>query len=68
MVLHFSDVNIEEFTIHVITSTLKSFFRELPEPLLTFELYDEFVQASGMCTGSWNAFDIAEKSWKEIEL
>ena len=25
---------------------LKSFFREIPEPLLTYELYDEFLRAA----------------------
>ena len=40
-------MNIEEHPIHVLTTALKCFFRELPEPLLTFELYDEFLQASG---------------------
>jgi hypothetical protein len=42
-----SDISIEEFAVHVLTSTLKTFFRELPEPLLTFEFYEEFIQASG---------------------
>ncbi|XP_052282643.1 unconventional myosin-IXa-like isoform X3 [Dreissena polymorpha] len=40
------DINVDEFPVHVLTSTLKTFFRELPEPLLTFDLYDEFIQAS----------------------
>jgi len=32
---------------HVVCSTLKLFFRELPEPLFTFELYDCFMIADG---------------------
>eukprot|EP01104_Vermistella_antarctica_P011350 TRINITY_DN3158_c0_g1_i2.p1 TRINITY_DN3158_c0_g1~~TRINITY_DN3158_c0_g1_i2.p1 ORF type:complete len:589 (+),score=112.43 TRINITY_DN3158_c0_g1_i2:277-2043(+) len=28
---------------HIISGLLKLYFRELPEPLLTFELYDDFV-------------------------
>lgn len=28
------------------TGALKSYLRELPEPLLTFDLYDEWIQAS----------------------
>ena len=45
--LSFPDLNIEDHPVHVLTTVLKCFFRELPEPLLTFELYDEFLQASG---------------------
>lgn len=28
------------------TGALKSYLRELPEPLMTFELYEEWIQAS----------------------
>ncbi|XP_053405798.1 unconventional myosin-IXAb-like isoform X4 [Mercenaria mercenaria] len=41
-----TEISIEDNPVHVLTSTLKTFFRELPEPLLTFEFYDEFIQAS----------------------
>lgn len=40
------EISIEEYPVHVLTNTLKAFFRDLPEPLLTFELYDEFIQAA----------------------
>ncbi|CCF50627.1 hypothetical protein NDA11_005286 [Ustilago hordei] len=30
--------------VSAITSVLKNYFRELPEPLLTFELYDELIK------------------------
>lgn len=30
--------------VSAITSVLKNYFRELPEPLLTFELYDELIR------------------------
>lgn len=29
--------------VHVFTSVLKSYFGELPEPLLTYALYDEWL-------------------------
>lgn len=32
--------------VHVIASALKSYLRDLPEPLLTFNLYDQFIAAS----------------------
>jgi hypothetical protein len=31
--------------ICAVTSVLKQYFRELPNPLLTFELYDQFMDA-----------------------
>lgn len=39
-----------ESTVHVAAVIVKSFLRELPEPLLTFQLYDDvlnFQQISG---------------------
>lgn len=32
--------------VHVIAGVLKSYLRDLPEPLLTFQLYDQFISAS----------------------
>jgi hypothetical protein len=34
--------------VNSAASILKQFFRELPEPLLTNELYSEFIGASSM--------------------
>lgn len=34
---------LEYRDVHVFTSVLKSYFRELPEPLLTYALYDEWL-------------------------
>uniref|UniRef100_A0A096M775 GEM interacting protein n=1 Tax=Poecilia formosa TaxID=48698 RepID=A0A096M775_POEFO len=36
-------VDLSEHSPHDITSILKHFFKELPEPLLTFDLYNEFI-------------------------
>jgi myosin-9 len=41
-----SKLDWDLFPIHVLTGVLKSFFREMPEPLMTFELYDDFLWAS----------------------
>ena len=34
---------IAQVDIHVVTGTLKQFFRSLKEPLITFTLWDRFV-------------------------
>lgn len=33
---------------HDVAGLLKLYFRELPEPLLTFEMYEPFLAAAGM--------------------
>lgn len=47
-------MNLDDYNIHVIGSVFKQWLRDLPNPLLTFELYEEFVRAMG----KWSAFDI----------
>ncbi|CAJ1056067.1 unconventional myosin-IXAa-like [Xyrichtys novacula] len=42
-----SSVNLDEYNIHVIASVLKQWLRDLPSPLMTFELYEEFLRAMG---------------------
>ncbi|KAK5612242.1 hypothetical protein CRENBAI_018759 [Crenichthys baileyi] len=37
-------VDLSDLSPHDITSILKHFFKELPEPLLTFDLYNEFLR------------------------
>ena len=42
------DVSVEKYgDINVIAGALKSFFRSLPEPLMSYELYDDFINAIG---------------------
>jgi hypothetical protein len=41
------EIDGELYPVHVLTSVFKSFLRELPEPLLTFDLYEEFLRAAG---------------------
>lgn len=42
------NVDLNNYGVHVWTAVLKSFFREMPEPLMTFELYDEFLWATAI--------------------
>ncbi|XP_008286123.1 rho GTPase-activating protein 17b isoform X3 [Stegastes partitus] len=45
-----STSQLEEFYSdpHAVAGALKSYLRELPEPLMTFGLYDEWIQASNV--------------------
>uniref|UniRef100_A0A8C7U8B3 Unconventional myosin-IXa-like n=1 Tax=Oncorhynchus mykiss TaxID=8022 RepID=A0A8C7U8B3_ONCMY len=42
-----SSMNLDDYNIHVIASVLKQWLRDLPNPLMTFELYEEFLRAMG---------------------
>lgn len=42
------DIDFETYQVHVLASVLKSFLREMPEPLLTFECYENFITAANL--------------------
>lgn len=42
----FESLSFDDIPAHVITVLVKSFFRELPEPLITYDLYENFLNAS----------------------
>ncbi|KAJ8105961.1 hypothetical protein OPT61_g9857 [Boeremia exigua] len=39
------DISDPDLDIHAITSALKNYFRRLPVPLITFDVYDQFLEA-----------------------
>ncbi|EMD85955.1 hypothetical protein COCC4DRAFT_175694 [Bipolaris maydis ATCC 48331] len=39
------DISDPDLDIHSITSALKNYFRRLPVPLITFDVYDQFLEA-----------------------
>ncbi|XP_021704906.1 unconventional myosin-IXa isoform X4 [Aedes aegypti] len=42
------EMDYESYNVHVLTNVLKSFLREMPEPLLTFDRYDDFLRAADL--------------------
>lgn len=42
-------VMLSDMDINAIAGTLKLYFRELPEPLLTDRLYPAFMEGIGLC-------------------
>ncbi|XP_056253929.1 unconventional myosin-IXAa isoform X10 [Seriola aureovittata] len=41
-------MSLDDYNIHVIASVFKQWLRDLPNPLMTFELYEEFIRAMGL--------------------
>ena len=37
---------MDDFHVFELAAVVKKFFREMPQPLLTFELYDDFIRTS----------------------
>lgn len=40
------EIDYELYNVHVLANVLKLFLREMPEPLLSFDRYDDFLRAS----------------------
>lgn len=40
------EIDYELYNVHVLANVVKLFLREMPEPLLTFDRYDDFLRAS----------------------
>lgn len=38
-----NNVDLDSYSVHVLTAVLKSFFREMSNPLMTYQLYDDFL-------------------------
>ncbi|XP_063737565.1 LOW QUALITY PROTEIN: unconventional myosin-IXAa [Eleginops maclovinus] len=41
-------MNLDDYNIHVIASVFKQWLRDLPNPLMTFELYEEFIRTMAL--------------------
>ncbi|VDO57486.1 unnamed protein product [Haemonchus placei] len=44
-------VSLEDVQVHVLTTLVKAFLREMPEPLITFDLYENFLNVSEVDDG-----------------
>jgi len=42
------EIDYEHYNVHVLTNVLKTFLRDLPEPLFTFDRYDDFLRAADL--------------------
>lgn len=46
------EIDYDSYNVHVLTNVLKTFLRDLPEPLLTFDRYDDFLRAADLSDDS----------------
>ena len=42
------DISDPDLDIHAVTSCLKQYFRKLPDPLITFDVYDSVIEAASL--------------------
>lgn len=43
-----TEIDYESYNVHVLANVLKTFLRDMPEPLLTFDRYDDFLRAADL--------------------
>lgn len=64
----FDAVCLDDVQVHVLTTLVKSFLRELPEPLITFDLYENFLNVSGKLTTDSNLVPLSLRTTPSLYL
>ncbi|OJJ49884.1 hypothetical protein ASPZODRAFT_58061 [Penicilliopsis zonata CBS 506.65] len=59
------DISDPDLDIHAVTSTLKQYFRKLPTPLITFDVYEGVIE-SGEITSQQARIEALQKSLSEL--
>ncbi len=54
-------VSFDDYPIHTITGLVKQWLRELPDPLMTYSLYNDFLYAAGRVFSTFNCFGVEAK-------
>lgn len=57
------DISDPALDITAVTSVLKQYFRKLPTPLLTFEVYERVLESNGMCLLTSPGFVWSVRQW-----
>ena len=47
---HDYDISDPDLDIHAVTSSLKQYFRKLPTPLITYEVYDGILESNALAS------------------
>ncbi|KAJ5802663.1 uncharacterized protein N7503_005113 [Penicillium pulvis] len=59
------DISDPDLDIHAVTSALKQYFRKLPNPLITYEVYELIIE-SGEITDASTRIDVLVKGLREL--
>lgn len=59
------DLSDPDLDIHAITSALKQYFRKLPTPLITYEVYEKIIESSEL-TSTLDRVDLLQRSLMEL--
>lgn len=59
------DISDPDLDIHAVTSALKQYFRKLPTPLITFNVYDKILDATGITPVSARV-DVMQHSLQDL--
>ncbi|KAE8148922.1 hypothetical protein BDV25DRAFT_157244 [Aspergillus avenaceus] len=59
------DISDPDLDIHAVTSALKQYFRKLPTPLITYEVYEKVIE-SGEITSQSERVEVLQKSLLEL--
>lgn len=59
------DISDPDLDIHAVTSALKQYFRKLPTPLITYDVYDTIID-SGEVTNTSARVELLVKNLKEL--
>lgn len=59
------DISDPDLDIHAVTSALKQYFRKLPTPLITFEIYEKIID-SGEITNTPARVELLQKALQEL--
>lgn len=59
------DISDPDLDIHAVTSALKQYFRKLPNPLITYEVYELIIE-SGEITDAPTRIDVLVKGLREL--
>lgn len=59
------DISDPDLDIHAVTSALKQYFRKLPTPLITFEVYEKIID-SGEITSKATRVGLLQKCLQEL--
>lgn len=60
-------VELSDIQPHVIANALKNYMRELPEPLLTFSLYNDFLQVAKCFHADDNSNSVVDKEEAAVQ-